>query len=149
MKEHITHKKKFVNNWIKHNNVYFQIFLKLLCTCRLMKSVAGQKLQKGQFCRRHFEFVWVCAQAHSNAALFVVGLFCLRGDVGGEHLGQLVVLQTALQEFFLCKVTVLVFVHSEKNIQHKYIFEGCWQLVRNNLITCIDEVIKWRCNFAS
>ncbi len=38
----------------------------------------------------------------------------LRGDVGGEHLGELVVLEATLQELLLRQAPVVVLVHSEK-----------------------------------
>ena len=41
------------------------------------------------------------------------GLNGLRSDVGGQHLGQFVVLEATLQKLIFCQVTVIVFIHSE------------------------------------
>jgi hypothetical protein len=41
----------------------------------------------------------------------VVDFERLRGDIGSQHLGQLVILKTAFEEFLLSEAAVVVFVH--------------------------------------
>ena len=48
-------------------------------------------------------------------------LSSLCGHVGREHLGELVVLQTAFQELLLRQVSILVLVHSENKNERQYL----------------------------
>jgi hypothetical protein len=73
--------------------------------------------------------------ASTSARCHGMALFCffaaaatwierLRGDIGSQHLGQLVILEATFQEFLLSEASVVVFVHPGIEVERNYGFKG-------------------------